>query len=288
MDLDFLLLPFKFPFMQNAFLICVLVSVPTALLSCFLVMKGWALMGDAVSHAVLPGIVLAYIVGLPLILGAFAAGMVCAVATGYLSNNSRVKQDTVMGVVFSGMFGLGIVLYVAVETNAHLDHILFGNMLGVGNQDLWTAGIISLVVAGGLVLKWKDLVLHSFDAAQAQASGLPVNLLHYGLLAALSLTIVATLSATGLILAIGLVIAPGAIAFLLVRKFSTMLWVSVIVCMLSMLAGTYLSFFIDSAPAPTIVLILTAAFLVAFIRRQIVTRQMSMRRVEDDRALKEV
>ncbi|EEE45905.1 metal ABC transporter permease [Roseibium alexandrii] len=288
MDLDFLLLPFKFPFMQNAFLICVLVSIPTALLSCFLVMKGWALMGDAVSHAVLPGIVLAYIVGLPLILGAFAAGMVCAVATGYLSNNSRVKQDTVMGVVFSGMFGLGIVLYVAVETNAHLDHILFGNMLGVGNQDLWTAGIISLVVASGLVLKWKDLVLHSFDAAQAQASGLPVNWLHYGLLAALSLTIVATLSATGLILAIGLVIAPGAIAFLLVRKFSTMLWVSVIVCMLSMLAGTYLSFFIDSAPAPTIVLILTAAFIAAFIRRQIVTRQMSLRRVEDDRTLKEV
>jgi manganese/iron transport system permease protein len=288
MDLDFLLLPFKFPFMQNAFLICVLVSIPTALLSCFLVMKGWALMGDAVSHAVLPGIVLAYIVGLPLILGAFAAGMVCAVATGYLSNNSRVKQDTVMGVVFSGMFGLGIVLYVAVETNAHLDHILFGNMLGVGNQDLWTAGIISLVVAGGLVLKWKDLVLHSFDAAQAQASGLPVNWLHYGLLAALSLTIVATLSATGLILAIGLVIAPGAIAFLLARKFSTMLWVSVIVCMISMLAGTYLSFFIDSAPAPTIVLILTAAFIAAFIRRQIVTRQMSLRRVEDDRTLKEV
>lgn len=193
-----------------------------------------------------------------------------------------------MGVVFSGMFGLGIVLYVAVETNAHLDHILFGNMLGVGNQDLWTAGIISLVVAGGLVLKWKDLVLHSFDAAQARASGLPVNLLHYGLLAALSLTIVATLSATGLILAIGLVIAPGAIAFLLVRKFSTMLWVSVVVCMLSMLAGTYLSFFIDSAPAPTIVLILTAAFIAAFIRRQIVTRQMSLRRVEDDRTLKEV
>ncbi|OJJ10638.1 hypothetical protein BKI51_17355 [Alphaproteobacteria bacterium AO1-B] len=288
MDLDFLLLPFKFPFMQNAFLICVLVSIPTALLSCFLVMKGWALMGDAVSHAVLPGIVLAYIVGLPLILGAFAAGMVCAVATGYLSTNSRVKQDTVMGVVFSGMFGLGIVLYVAVETNAHLDHILFGNMLGVGNQDLWTAGIISFVVAGGLVLKWKDLVLHSFDAAQAQASGLPVNLLHYGLLTALSLTIVATLSATGLILAIGLVIAPGAIAFLLVRKFSTMLWVSVVVCMLSMLAGTYLSFFIDSAPAPTIVLILTAAFIAAFIRRQIVTRQMSLRRVEEDRTLKEV
>ncbi|AHD01900.1 metal ABC transporter permease [Leisingera methylohalidivorans] len=281
MDLDTLLMPFQFAFMQNAFLISLIVSIPTALLSCFLVMKGWALMGDAVSHAVLPGIVLAYIAGLPLILGAFAAGMLCAVATGYLSGNSRVKQDTVMGVVFSGMFGLGIVLYVSVETNAHLDHILFGNMLGVEPNELWTAGIISLGVAVALVLKWKDLVLHSFDPAQAQASGLPVTVLHYGLLAALSLTIVATLSAAGLILAIGLLIAPGAIAFLVVRKFSTMLWVSVLICMFSMLAGTYASFFLDSAPAPTIVLILTLLFILAFVRRLHVTRRTSMQRVKD-------
>ncbi|MBD3787346.1 MAG: metal ABC transporter permease, partial [Sphingomonadales bacterium] len=121
-----LLMPFQFGFMQNAFWMSLIVSVPTALLSCFLVLKGWALMGDAVSHAVLPGIVLAYILGLPLILGAFGAGMVTALATGYLADNSRVKQDTVMGVVFSGMFGLGIVLYVAIQTDLHLDHILFG------------------------------------------------------------------------------------------------------------------------------------------------------------------
>ncbi|WP_421981900.1 metal ABC transporter permease [Roseibium sp.] len=275
MDLDTLLLPFRFPFMQNAFLICIIVSIPTALLSCFLVMKGWALMGDAVSHAILPGIVVAYIFGMPLLIGAFAAGMICALATGYLAGNSRVKQDTVMGVVFSGMFGLGIVLYVAIETDAHLDHILFGNMLGVGASDLLTAGIIALLVSGALVLKWKDLVLHSFDAAQARASGLPVNLLHYGLLAALSLTIVATLSAAGLILAIGLLIAPGAIAFLLVRTFGTMLWVSVAVCMTSMLAGTYASFYLDSAPAPTIILILTLVFVVAFARRLALTRAAS-------------
>lgn len=275
MDLDTLLLPFRFPFMQNAFLICIIVSVPTALLSCFLVMKGWALMGDAVSHAILPGIVVAYIFGIPLLIGAFAAGMICALATGYLAGNSRVKQDTVMGVVFSGMFGLGIVLYVAVETNAHLDHILFGNMLGVGTSDLITAGIIALVVSAALVLKWKDLVLQSFDAAQAKASGLPVNLLHYGLLAALSLTIVATLSAAGLILAIGLLIAPGAIAFLLVRRFGTMLWVSVFVCMSAMLAGTYASFFLDSAPAPTIILIMTVVFVIAFVRRLVLTRAAS-------------
>ena len=281
MDFEILTLPFKFAFMQNAFLISVIVAVPTALLSCFLVMKGWALMGDAVSHAVLPGIVMAYIIGIPLIIGAFAAGMTCALATGYLSENSRVKQDTVMGVVFSGMFGLGIVLYVSVETSAHLDHILFGNMLGVETHELWTSGIISLGVGVILTLKWKDWLLHSFDPAQARASGLWVNWLHYGLLAALSLTIVATLSAAGLILAIGLLIAPGAIAFLTVRKFSTMLWVSVIVCMASMMLGTYASFFLDSAPAPTIILIMTALFIVAFIRRQIITRRTSLQRVED-------
>ena len=278
--MDTLLLPFQFVFMQNAFYISMIVSVPTALLSCFLVMKGWALMGDAVSHAVLPGIVLAYIFGIPLIVGAFAAGMTCSIATGYLSTNSRVKQDTVMGVVFSGMFGVGIVLYVSVDTNMHLDHILFGNMLGVEPQEMWTAGIISLGVGLILALKWKDWLLHSFDPVQARASGLWINWLHYGLLAALSLTIVATLSAAGLILAIGLLIAPGAIAFLTVRKFSTMLWVSVIVCMASMLFGTYTSFFLDSAPAPTIILIMTAIFIVAFIRRQIITRRTSLQRIE--------
>ena len=281
MNIDYLMLPFQFPFMQNAFYISMIVSVPTALLSCFLVIKGWALMGDAVSHAVLPGIVLAYIFGIPLIIGAFAAGMICSIATGYLSTNSRVKQDTVMGVVFSGMFGVGIVLYVSVETNMHLDHILFGNMLGVESHELWTTGIISLGVGLILALKWKDWLLHSFDPAQAKASGLWVNWLHYGMLAALSLTIVATLSAAGLILAVGLLIAPGAIAFLVVRKFSTMLWVSVIVCMASMLLGTYASFFLDSAPAPTIILIMTALFIVAFIRRQIATRRTSMQRVDE-------
>lgn len=274
------LLPFQFGFMQNAFLISVLVSVPTAILSCFLVMKGWALMGDAVSHAILPGVVLAYILGLPLLIGAFAAGMTCAVVTGYLAGNSRVKQDTVMGVVFSGMFGIGIVLYVAVPTNVHLDHVLYGNMLGVDRAELWTAGAISLIVSAGLILKWKDLLLHAFDPAQAVASGLPVTWLHYGLLSALSLAIVSTLSATGLILAIGLLIAPGAIAFLLVRTFGRMLLVSIAVCMGAMLLGTYVSFFLDSAPAPTIILILTAIFLLAFFRRLSINRRASLIRAQ--------
>jgi manganese/iron transport system permease protein len=273
--IDTLLQPFQFQFMQNAFWIALLVAPPTALLSCFLVLKGWALMGDAVSHATLPGIVLAWILGLPLIVGAFAAGMTCALLTGFLSHNSRVKQDTVMGVVFSGMFGFGIILYTSITTNEHLDHVLFGNMLGVGKVDLWTSGLIAAAVSGVLVLKWKDLLLHAFDPAQAQASGLRTNVLHYGLLSALSLTIVSTLSSVGLILAVALLVTPGAIAFLSARSFGRMLAVSVGVCLFSMLVGTYASFFLDSAPAATIVLVLTAIFILAFVRRLLVTRKTS-------------
>ncbi len=265
--LETLLQPFQFPFMQNAFLICILVAVPTALLSCFLVLKGWALMGDAISHAVLPGIVLAYILGIPLLIGAFVAGMVCAIASGYLADNSRVKQDTIMGVVFSGMFALGIVLYVSIDTGVHLDHILFGNMLGIDTDELWTSGIIAFLVSAGIGFKWRDLLLHSFDPAQAKTSGLHVGALHYGLLSAISLTVVATLSATGLILAIGLLIAPGAIAFLVTRNFSTMLVASILINLGTMIAGTYLSFHIDSSPAPTIVLVQTILFVGAFINR---------------------
>lgn len=280
MDMDTLLLPFQFPFMQKAFWIVLIIAPPTALLSCFLVLKGWALMGDAISHAILPGVMVAYLVGLPLIVGAFAAGMGCAVITGFLSENSRIKQDTVMGVVFSGMFAVGIILFVAFPTDAHLDHILFGNMLGVGSSDLWTSGIISGVVCVILGLKWRDLLLHAFDPAQAQASGLNTGLLHYGLLTILSLTIVATLSSVGLILAVALLVTPGAIAFLVTRSFGAMLVVSVVVCIGSMFAGVYASFFIGSAPAPTIVLVMTAVFLGAFVRRMILTKTQSQRMAE--------
>ncbi len=261
-----LIQPFQFAFMNNAFLIMAIIAVPMALLSCYLVLKGWSLMGDAISHAVLPGVVLAYLVNIPLIIGAFCAGMFCALATGFLKENSRVKQDTVMGIVFSGMFGLGIVMYTKISTDVHLDHILFGNMLGVGAQDLWTAGLIALLVTAVILAKRRDLMLHAFDAVQAQAAGLPVRVLHYGLLAMISLTIVATLSAVGIILSIGLLIAPGAIAFLLTRQFDRMLMVAVGVTLLAGFLGVYLSFYIDSAPAPTVILILTAIFILAFLR----------------------
>lgn len=262
-------LPFQFAFMQQAFVIAAAVALPMALLSCFLVLKGWSLMGDAISHAVLPGIVLAYIAGLPLALGAFAAGMFCAMATGFLKEHSRIKEDTAMGIVFSGMFGLGLILYLNIQTDVHLDHILFGNMLGVSWRDVLESAVIAVVCSALLLIKRQDLLLHVFDPQHAGAIGLPVRVLHYGLLAILSLTIVAALKAVGIILAIAMLVTPGAIAFLLTKRFNTMLAVSCIVAIVSSLVGVYASFFIDSAPAPTIVLTMTLVFVAVFVMRQI-------------------
>ncbi len=260
--------PFQFPFMQDAFLIVALIAVPAALLSCFLVLKGWALMGDAISHAVLPGVVLAYLLNLPLILGAFAAGMLAALASGFLTANSRVKQDTVLGIVMSGMFGLGVVMYTTISSEVHLDHILFGNMLGLSAQDLWIAAAIAGAISAIVGLKWRDLTLFSFDPVQARVAGLPVGAIHYGLLAGLSLCVVAMLSSVGIILAVGLLIAPGAIAFLVTRRIGAMLITAVLVTEIAGAGGIYLSFWLDSEPAPTIILILTAIFIAAFLWRQ--------------------
>lgn len=271
--LDTALLAFSFPFMQKALIISALVALPMALLSCFLVLKGWSLMGDAISHSVLPGVVLAYMIGIPIAIGAFAAGLFCAIATGFINEHSRVKEDTVMGVVFSGMFGLGLVLYVSIQTEVHLDHILFGDMLGVTWGDVLESAIIAAVCGGLVLLKRRDLLLHAFDPSHAQAIGLPTRALHYGLLAALSLTIVGALKAVGIILAIAMLIAPGAIAYLLTDRFERMMALSLAIALFSTFGGVYASFFIDSAPAPTIVLLMTIVFIAVFVWQQVRIRR---------------
>jgi len=271
-NLQLAILPFQLPFMQYAFVITLMIAVPMAMLSCILVLKGWSLMGDAVSHAVLPGVVIAYIVGIPFSIGAFVAGMICALGTGFLKENSRIKEDTVLGIVFSGMFGLGLVLYVKVQSDVHLDHILFGDMLGVAMGDIIETGLIALAATLFLVILRKDLLVHAFDAQHAKAIGLPVRLLHYGLLAVLSLTVVGALQAIGIILSVAMLVAPGAIAFLLTRRFSSMLIVAVIIAVFSSVTGIWASFLIDSAPAPTIVLVMTALFVLAFLRTTLKTR----------------
>jgi len=190
--------------------------------------------------------------------------MLCAAGTGFLAANSRVKQDTVMGIVFSGMFGLGIVLNTSINTGLHLHHLLFGDMLGVSWRDIAGTGAISLIVVLAIAVKWRDLLLHAFDPQHARAIGLPVGLLHYGLLGLLSLAIVAGLKAVGIILVIAVLIAPGATAFLLARRFPAMLLIAVAIAVFTSIAGVYASFLIDSAPAPTVVLFMTGCFLLAF------------------------
>ena len=280
--IDTLLLPFQFPFMQQAFVIAILVAAPMGLLSSFLILKGWSLMGDAISHAVLPGVVLAYVAGVPLAIGAFGAGMFCALAVGFLKENSRVKEDTVMGVVFSGMFGLGIVMFSMIESELHLLHVLFGNILGVTWGDVAETGVIALIALGFVGLLRRDLLLHAFDAQHARAIGLPVRFYHYGLLAVLSLTIVGALKAVGIILAIAMLIAPGAIAFLVTRRFEAMLAVALSVAVTCAFLGVYLSFFIDSAPAPTIVVLMTLVFVAAFAWSQMRAAPASPRSAHDE------
>ncbi|EPF2245272.1 iron/manganese ABC transporter permease subunit SitD [Citrobacter werkmanii] len=277
-----LLEPFQFSFMVNALVISTIVAVPCALLSVFLVLKGWALMGDAMSHAVFPGVVLAWMAGLPLAIGAFIAGLFCAVATGYLDDNSRIKRDTLMGIVFSGMFGAGLVLYVSIQSEVHLDHILFGDMLGVSFSDIVQTSVITLGIALIIGLKWKDLLLHAFDPHQAKASGLNTTLLHYGLLCMIALTIVATLKSVGIILSISLLIAPGAIAILMTRKFFHALLLAVVISAITSFLGVYLSFFIDSAPAPTIVVLFSLLFVITFIYSTLRDRRLEKQLLRHD------
>lgn len=273
--------PFTLDFMQQALVMAVLLTVAASVLSCFLVLRGWALMGDAISHAVLPGIVVAYAIGLPVVIGAFVAGLFCSLATGYLSENSRLKEDTVMGVVFSGMFGLGIFLFSVLHIDVHLHQILFGDILGLLWRDVATTGMIAIAACVAILTRRKDLLVLAFDPQHARTIGLPVSLLHYGLLIVLSIVIVAGLKAVGIILIIALLIAPGSIAHLLTERFDHMLIVAVAVGVLCAIVGVVASFYLDSAPAPTIVLALMIVFLLTFLfapTHGLVTRFFTQRR----------
>jgi manganese/iron transport system permease protein len=263
--LDLVSVPLAYPFMQRALVVAMLVGAVCAVLSCYLVLKGWSLMGDAISHAILPGLVGAVALGLPLAIGAFIAGLGSAVAIGFIKENCRVKEDTVMGIVFSGMFGLGLVLFTRVETDQHLLHVLFGNLLGVTPRDL----VETAIVAGGtllvVLLKRRDFLLYCFDPAHARAIGLPVRMLHYALLVLLAATIVASLKAVGVILVVAMLVAPGAIAYLLTDRFDRMLLIALAVSVTSSVVGTLTSFHIDGATGPCIVLVQAALFLLAFL-----------------------
>lgn len=252
--------------MQRALLMAVLIAVPMALLSCLVVLRGWSLIGDAIAHAVFLGLVLAHLLGLPVMLGAVVAGLSCVLLANYVSSHSRVKADTAMGIVFSGMFGLALVLMVHFQPSIHIDQLLFGDLLGTATADLRDAALIALAVIVLFALKWRELLVVCFDPVQARAVGIRDQLWRQLLLAVIAVAVVGALKAMGVVLAVALLIAPGAIALLLCTRFVLMLIVAVVVAAAAAVFGLYLSFRIDSAPAPTIVLIMTSVFVLLYGR----------------------
>lgn len=260
-----LLAPFQYDFMIQALLVGALVGAVCSILSCFLVLKGWSLMGDAVSHAVLPGIVLAYIAGIPLAIGAFFSGLLCAAATGFIKENTRVKEDTAMGIVFTGLFALGLVMFTKVQTDVHLNHILFGSLLGISTEDVIQTSVVGGITLVIIILMRKDLLLFCFDPGQARSIGLNTKLLYYVLLSLLAASVVASLQAVGIILVIAMLITPGCIAYLLSDRFNHMLMISSGSAIFSCLMGTYISYFINGSTAGCIVLVQAFLFALAMV-----------------------
>lgn len=257
--------PFTWPFMQQALIMAALIGAVSAMLSCYLILKGWSLMGDAISHAVLPGIILAYVVGAPLAIGAFIAGMACAISTGWIKSHSRVKEDTVLGIVFTGLFALGLVMMTKIESDIHLNHILLGNLLGIETKDMIQVVASCSIALLVTIIKRRDLMLLCFDPAQAKAAGLNTTFLYYLLLGLIAMTVVAALQAVGFILTVAMLITPGAIGFMLTDRFGKMLWIAVGSAVFSSVMGTYLSFIFDNSTAGSIVLIQAAIFLLAVV-----------------------
>ncbi|MEY4530948.1 MAG: manganese transport system rane protein [Deinococcota bacterium] len=263
--LQTLISPFQYEFMVKATLISALTGAICAVLSCFVILKGWSLMGDAVSHSVLPGVVLAYVVGLPFTVGAFVFGLLSVVSIGFIKARSRVKEDTVIGVVFTGLFALGLVLMSKVSSEVHLSHILFGDVLGISDADVIQTIVVGSITLITVLLLRKDLLLFCFDPTHARSIGLNTTFLYYALLVVLALTIVTALQTVGIILVVAMLVTPGATAYLLSDRFDKMLLYAVISSLFSGVVGTYISYFLDGATGGSIVVLQTLLFLVAFV-----------------------
>jgi manganese transport system permease protein/manganese/iron transport system permease protein len=257
--------PWTHDFMQQALVVGLMVATLSAILSCFVVLKGWSLMGDAVSHAILPGVVGAWMLGIPLVIGAFAAGLACALASGAIRATSRVKEDAAMGVVFSGMFAVGLIMLSQVRSEVHLSHVLFGSILGIESEDFWQTLAIAGTALLILALRGRDLMLFCFDPGQARIVGLHVGRLRLLLLTVLAASIVAGVQAVGVILVVALLITPGAIGLLMTDRFGRMVWVAVAAACTATLVGIQASFMLDASTAGSIVLALSVIFVVALL-----------------------
>ncbi len=263
--LDFLLEPLGYDFMVRALVTSVLAAVVCALLSCWLVLIGWSLMGDAVSHAVLPGVVLAYVVGAPFALGAIIFGVLAVVLIGAVRSPGRIREDAAIGIVFTVLFALGLVLISVTPSQTDLAHIVFGNILGVSTADLVQVAILAVVAIAVLLIKRRDLTLYAFDPTHAHAIGLSPRLLGAVLLGLLAVTAVVALQVVGVVLVVALLIIPGATAFLLTERFGRMLLIAPVSAATAAVVGIYLSYWLDVASGGMIVLVQGVLFALAFL-----------------------
>ena len=264
---NLLMEPLQYSFMQRSLVMAVIVGVISAVVGSYLMVQRLALLGDAISHSVLPGLAIAFIVGANIFVGAFIAGVISTALINLIRTHSKIKEDAAMGIVFSSFFALGITLITVIqkENKIDLNHFLFGNILGVTLADVRDTFAIAVIVILVVILLYKELLFYTFDTSGAQAAGLPVHLLDMGLMMLIGLTIVASLKAVGVILVLSLLITPAATAYLLVTRLHQMMLVGVGVGVISSISGMYLSYFYNLPSGPAIVLVASGLFILAFL-----------------------
>ena len=264
--LDLLVQPMRYPFMVRGLLASLMVGTLCAVVGTYVVLRGMAFFGDALAHAILPGVAIAFLLEINLFWGALAMGLVTALGIGYLSRRGEIKEDTAIGVIFAASFALGVALLSTVQTySVDLTHILFGNVLGVSNTDLWLTAGLGLLALLAVVLLYKELLVISFDPILAATLRLPLNVLNYLLLVLIALTVVVSLQTVGVALMVAMLVTPAATAYLLTRRLWHMMIVGAVFGAVSSVAGLYLSFYANIASGAAVVLVCTAFFVLAFL-----------------------
>lgn len=265
--LETILEPLQYSFMQRSLIVAVTVGVICAVVGSYLMVQRLALLGDAISHSVLPGLAIAYLVGANIFIGAFVAGIISTIFINLISTRSNIKEDTAMGIVFSAFFALGITLITVVQKDNKIDlnHFLFGNILAVDANEVRDTLIIAGIVLTVVVLLYKELLFYTFDKLGAQAVGLPVGLLDLGLMTLIGLTIVASLKAVGVVLVLSLLITPAASAYLLVNRLHLVMLLGIVIGVISSIAGMYLSYYYNLPSGPAIVLVASGIFVLTFL-----------------------
>jgi ABC-type Mn2+/Zn2+ transport system permease subunit len=255
----------QYGFLQKALLTSVMVGIICGVIGCFIILRGMALMGDAISHAVLPGVAISYMLGISFFIGAVFTGILTAIAIGYVSQNSRIKNDVSIGIMFTAMFAIGIILITMMKSSTDLYHILFGNVLAVRPSDMWMTLMIGIIVLAAVYLFYKELLITSFDPTMSAAYGLPNKLIHYFLMTLLTLVTVASLQTVGIVLVVAMLITPAATAYLLTDRLWVMIYLSAAIGVISSAFGLYLSFTYNLASGACIVVVTTLLFLLAFM-----------------------